>query len=140
MIQTASEGPISDEVANVVLLTVPASSAWLGVLRTTTACLASRLSFTLDEIEDLRIAVDEACVILLAFASIDATLSCQFTLAEALTIYTSVPIDSEAKVRLPSRESFAWQVLTTLVDDVTANLESKVASICLIKSRPGSHR
>ena len=40
--------------------------AW--VLRTATAGLAARLQFTLDEIEDLRIAVDEACAILLSVA------------------------------------------------------------------------
>ena len=35
------------------------------MLRTATAGLAARLDFTLDEIEDLRIAVDEACALLL---------------------------------------------------------------------------
>src|SRR5262249_28365739 len=69
----------TDQAADVVLLAVPASGAWLGVLRTATASLASRLQFTLDEIEDLRIAVDEACAILLALASLDAVLSCRFT-------------------------------------------------------------
>ena len=40
---------------------MPAEGAYLSVLRTATAGLAARLDFTLDEIEDLRIAVDEAC-------------------------------------------------------------------------------
>ena len=39
---------------------LPAAGAYLSVLRTATAGLAARLDFTLDEIEDLRIAVDEA--------------------------------------------------------------------------------
>ena len=55
--------PIGDDV---VLLTVPADGGYLGVLRTATAGLAARLQFALDEIEDLRIAVDEACAMLLA--------------------------------------------------------------------------
>ena len=38
-------------------LRLPADSAYLAVLRTTTAGLAARLDFTLDDIEDLRIAV-----------------------------------------------------------------------------------
>jgi serine/threonine-protein kinase RsbW len=38
---------------------LPAAGAYLSVLRTATAGLAARLDFTLDEIEDLRIAVDE---------------------------------------------------------------------------------
>ena len=47
---------------------MPAEGAYLSVLRTATAGLAARLDFTLDEIEDLRIAVDEACAMLLAQA------------------------------------------------------------------------
>ena len=47
---------------------MPAESAYLSVLRTAAAGLAARLDFTLDEIEDLRIAIDEACAMLLAQA------------------------------------------------------------------------
>jgi serine/threonine-protein kinase RsbW len=50
---------------DVVELRLPADGAYLSVLRTATAGLAARLDFTLDEIEDLRIAVDEACALLL---------------------------------------------------------------------------
>ena len=59
---------------------MPAEGAYLSVLRTATAGLAARLDFTLDEIEDLRIAVDEACGMLLAQAAPGANLECDFTL------------------------------------------------------------
>jgi hypothetical protein len=55
---------------------LPAAGAYLSVLRTATAGLAARLDFTLDEIEDLRIAVDEACAILLQQAVPGSVLSC----------------------------------------------------------------
>jgi serine/threonine-protein kinase RsbW len=135
--QTAPETSAAGETADVVLLAVPASGAWLGVLRTATASLASRLSFTLDEIEDLRIAVDEACAILLALASLDAVLSCRFTVTgNALTVDATVPTDNPATVRLPSGESFAWQVLSALADDVSARVEGSDVSIRLTKRRP----
>jgi serine/threonine-protein kinase RsbW len=57
---------------------LPAAGAYLSVLRTATAGLAARLDFTLDEIEDLRIAVDEACAILLQQAVPGSVLSCVF--------------------------------------------------------------
>jgi len=121
----------------VVLLAVPASGAWLGVLRTATASLASRLQFTLDEIEDLRIAVDEACAILLALASLDAVLSCRFVVTDdALTVNATVPTDNAASVRLPSGESFAWQVLSALTDDVSAKAQDNLVSIQLTTRRP----
>ena len=48
------------EARDQVTVCMPAEGAYLSVLRTATAGLAARLDFTLDEIEDLRIAVDEA--------------------------------------------------------------------------------
>jgi serine/threonine-protein kinase RsbW len=121
---------------DVVLLAVPASGAYLGVLRTATAGLAARLQFTLDEIEDLRIAVDEACAILLAIATIDAELCCRFTVTEyALTVEATVPPVS-SDVRLPTGESFAWQVLSALTDEVSAQVIEGRVAIQLTKRRP----
>ncbi len=51
--------------ADQVTVRMPADGAYLSVLRTATAGLAARLDFTLDDIEDMRIAVDEACAMLL---------------------------------------------------------------------------
>jgi serine/threonine-protein kinase RsbW len=120
---------------DVVLLAVPASGAYLGLLRTAAASLASRLQFTLDEIEDLRIAVDEACAILLAVAAIDTELACRFTVNDnALTVETAV--EAGASVRLPAGESFAWQVLSALTDEVAAEVTGARVMIRLTKRRP----
>jgi serine/threonine-protein kinase RsbW len=138
--QLIEPSPKSDD--DVVLVAVPASGAYLGVLRTATAGLAARLQFTLDEIEDLRIAVDEACAMLLAIASPVPVLgdmvelSCRFTVTDdALTVETTVPIGFP-DVRLPGNESFAWQVLSALADEVSANVDGRQASIRLTKHRP----
>jgi serine/threonine-protein kinase RsbW len=48
-----------------VRLSVPAAPEYLRLVRLTAAGLASRLGFTFDEVEDLRIAVDELCFHLL---------------------------------------------------------------------------
>jgi serine/threonine-protein kinase RsbW len=138
--QLFEPSPKSDD--DVVLLAVPASGAYLGVLRTATAGLAARLQFTLDEIEDLRIAVDEACAMLLAIASDTPVLgdmvelSCRFMVTDdALTVETTVPIGSPDE-RLPGGESFAWQVLSALADEVSASVDGRQASIRLTKRRP----
>jgi len=44
-----------------VRLVVPAMPAFLRLARITAAGLASRLGFTFDEVEDLRLAIDELC-------------------------------------------------------------------------------
>jgi serine/threonine-protein kinase RsbW len=121
-----------------VVLVVPATSSYLGVLRTATAGLAARLQFTLDEIEDLRIAVDEACTMLLALARGDAELSCEFTVdATTLTVRTSVPTTA-VNAPLPSGESFAWQVLRALTDGASAHSSGHATTIQLTKRRPSA--
>ena len=99
---------------------MPAEGAYLSVLRTATAGLAARLDFTLDEIEDLRIAVDEACGLLLSQASPGADLDCDFTLAEdSVTIAVSVP---SQRAQLPARDTFAWTVLSALAGNDDAGV------------------
>lgn len=138
MTQLVSQSSTADG-DDVVLLAVPASGAYLGVLRTATAGLAARLQFTLDEIEDLRIAVDEACAMLLAVTTEDGELSCRFTVTgDTLTVETTVRTASPRE-RLPGAESFAWQVLSALTDNVTPMVNDHWASIRLTKRRPPEH-
>ncbi len=105
---------------DMVTVRLPAASAYLSVLRTATAGLAARLDFTLDEIEDLRIAVDEACAMLLAQAVPGTDLECEFELTgDAMRIAVSVlTVDG----REPSRDTFAWTVLSSLAGEVDANV------------------
>jgi serine/threonine-protein kinase RsbW len=121
-------------VKDTVVLRLPAEGAYLSVLRSATASLASRLDFTLDDIEDLRIAVDEACAMLLSHAIAGADLTCSFELLEdALNVAVSVPTYDG---KLPSRETFAWTVLTALAGDVDATVDSdQVVTISLCKGR-----
>lgn len=94
-----------------VELRVPAESAYVSVLRTTTAGLAARLDFTMDDIEDLRIAVGEASTLVLEQAAGD-DLSVRFWLEPgALTVEVAASV---AGATPPAPDSFAWTVLTSL--------------------------
>src|SRR3954451_12404920 len=112
--------------ADMVTIKLPAAGAYLSVLRTATAGLAARLDFTLDEIEDLRIAVDEACAMLLASALAGATLDCEFeVMADSLRVSVTVETDDGLE---PSRDTFAWTVLSALAGEVdsSVDLENRV--------------
>lgn len=101
-------------VQDFVEVRLPAAGAYLSVLRTATAGLAARLDFTLDEIEDLRIAVDEACAILLQQAVPGSVLSCEFRLVgDSLKVIVSAPTTDG---RAPERDTFAWTVLSALAE------------------------
>ncbi|MEU1684241.1 ATP-binding protein [Micromonospora sp. NPDC005707] len=128
--------PTTDD--DVVHLTVPADGGYLGVLRTATAGLAARLQFALDEIEDLRIAVDEACAMLLAIATRDAELECRFAVTDdALTVEVTVPTVRGAT--LPSESSFAWKVLTALTTAASARAADGRATISLLTRRASGY-
>lgn len=95
-----------------VELRVPADGVYASVLRTTTAALAARLDFTIEDIEDLRMAVAEAVAMVLEEADDDSDLVSTFALAPGeMTVAVSVSAQSPGE---PDYDSFGWQVLTTL--------------------------
>ena len=123
------------DVRDVVTVRLPADSAYLSVLRTATAGLAARLDFNLDEIEDLRIAIDEACAMLLAQAVPGTDLTCEFELTDdAMSIGVSVlTVDG----RQPSRDTFAWTVLSSLAGDVDAEVGADDRVTIVLQKRRG---
>jgi serine/threonine-protein kinase RsbW len=124
-----------DVAADQVTVRMPADGAYLSVLRTATAGLAARLDFTLDDIEDMRIAVDEACAMLLGQAIPGSSLECNFALSpDDMTITVSVPC---LNPRPPSGETFAWTVLSALAGTVEAQVgPGDRLAIVMRKGRP----
>ncbi|MDX6254806.1 MAG: serine/threonine-protein kinase RsbW [Frankiales bacterium] len=120
---------------DIVSVSLPAVGAYLSVLRTATAGLAARLDFTLDDIEDLRIAVDEACAMLLAQAAPAASLDCTFELLpDTMRIAVSVVTTDGLQ---PSRDTFAWTVLSALAGAVDSSVDAdNRVTIVLQKQRP----
>jgi serine/threonine-protein kinase RsbW len=128
--------PGDAEIADFVEIRLPADSAYLSVLRTATAGLAARLDFTLDEIEDLRIAVDEACAMLLPHAVEMAQLTCTFELSlETLDVTVSLPT---TRGQLPERDTFSWTVLTALAGEVDTGLDDDRRVWIRLRKRRGS--
>jgi serine/threonine-protein kinase RsbW len=103
-------------------LRLPADSAYLAVLRTATAGLAARINFTIDDIEDLRIAVDEACAILLPQALPASELQCRFWLGDAtMTVAVGATCTDP---RPPAEQGFAWRVLSALTTFATSEVDA----------------
>lgn len=97
-----------------VRLTLPARSEFVGVARSLVAGIASRLDLDLDQIEDVRLAVSEACAVVLPDVRPSSDLDVVLRLGEAdLTVDISAPTSAEA---MGTAESFAWTVLRALTD------------------------
>jgi serine/threonine-protein kinase RsbW len=91
------------------------------------------LDFTLDDIEDLRIAVDEACAMLLPHAAPGGVLACRFQLSgDRLDITVLLPTQNAV---LPARDTFAWTVLTALAGDVDAGVDDEGAAWIALHKR-----
>jgi serine/threonine-protein kinase RsbW len=134
--QNGPQGPLRADGTprDIVSVRLPATPVYLTVLRTTTASLAARLDFTLDEIEDLRIAVDEASCLLLAAARPDTELTCDFELVDDAISVTVAAYTSDG--RGPARDSFAWTVLSALAGQVDAWTDADGRqTISLVKRR-----
>ena len=115
-----------------VELTVPADPAYVSVLRAVTASLAARHDLTLDEVDDLRIAVDEACAILLPQAVPGASLYCSFWVRDSsLTVEVSTTCESP---RIPSEHGFAWRVLSALAHEATAHVSGQRLVLTLTRT------
>ncbi len=142
MTESVAEGAASTDT---VELTVPADPAYVSVLRTVTASLAARRDFTIDEIDDLRIAVDEASALLLPYAAADASLSAVFGGGEAvLQVQVSVELADQAGSAVAAagddrlvldQTSFAWMVLAAVADSVSSEHTADRLSLTLAKAR-----
>ena len=116
-----------------IRVTVPSRTEFVHVLRAVTASVASGVPVSFDGIEDLRLAVDEACAQLLALPG-----------ATALTLaLRPLPDRLEAVVRIdapangwppPALEgSLGWRVLTALVEGVALDVDDGAPSIRFAK-------
>ena len=92
------------------------------LLRSFAADIAMRMDFDLDAIEDLRMAVDEACSLLVRSAAPGSALACEFEPGEQ-TITVRVGVDATGDTP-PSADAMGWQILTTLAHGVSEHVES----------------
>jgi serine/threonine-protein kinase RsbW len=107
-------GDIRIDTSRDVHLVVPASAEYLRLVRLTAAGLASRMRFTFDEVEDLRIAVDELCFLLVGDGEMDRTMELRYSSGEG-----SISIEGYTKLPGPPPEpnDLSEQILSALVDE-----------------------
>jgi len=123
---------------DVVEVRVPADVVYVSTLRLTAAGLGARCELTIDDIEDLRLAVDEACALLLPHASPGSTLEARFELAYG-RLEARVSITSVAGAQL-DRDGFAWTVLGALAAPIDVTQGDGRITIALTKRREAAAR
>ncbi len=118
MVDTTGAAATGERRTERLELRVPTSPTQLPAVRAMAADLALRMDFDLDAVEDLRLAVDEACATLAAIGLDGEPLTVVFEVArDGLQIDAWIP--TAAGVDVP-RDGFGWAVLHSLVDTVRA--------------------
>ena len=108
---------------------LPAETAYVAVLRMAASGIAARLDFTLDDVDDLKMAVSEACAMVLASATPGGNMYAEFFLGEN-RIEVRVSADA-LNADPPDPGSFAWQVLAATAAQVSAEASHERVTVCL---------
>lgn len=102
-------------------LAVPANPDYVGLIRSAAAHVAAHADLTLEAIDDLRLAVDEAFAVLIAHQPVTGRVAVTFHIHnDSLKIEMTGPAGSPD----PDQNSFAWTVLTALVHEVATQTSS----------------
>ncbi|MDO5718273.1 MAG: anti-sigma regulatory factor [Tissierellia bacterium] len=96
-----------------ILLTIPGKPEYISTIRLTTSSIASKMGLDIDSIEDLRVAISEACNIVMGKQNIKI----EYTIEES---GLSIKVSSEDRIDYKNDQSMELgkQILNTLVDEV----------------------
>jgi serine/threonine-protein kinase RsbW len=118
-----------------VTIRIPASPAYVQVVRLVAAGLASRLKFTIDDIEDLKIAVDEVCAYLTGAQGREGDLHIRFTVADdRIEIAGTGMLAPGQKIRTDLTD-FSRMILDTVVDSASLDSTNGRPAFSLVQNR-----
>ncbi|HVM19350.1 MAG TPA: ATP-binding protein [Egibacteraceae bacterium] len=118
---------------DLVTVTVPATANHLAVLRTAVGGFAARDQFTLDQVDDLRMAVEEAAVQLLRHSRGERITMDVETTGEGVEVRLTGNVADDDPVI--DESSFSWTILRALADDIRIESRDGQAVIVLAKHR-----
>jgi serine/threonine-protein kinase RsbW len=118
-----------------ITVTVPPDPVFLHILRQLTGGVAARLRLTIDDIDDLKLAVDEAASSMLTRLPSSSEITLALDTDDA-TLRATVSSDAPTEVwPIPGLiDSLSWRVITGLVDEASPERDdSDRPSIVLLK-------
>ncbi|MGH2751330.1 MAG: hypothetical protein ACRDK3_10760 [Actinomycetota bacterium] len=118
-----------------ISIKIPASPEYLQVVRLVAAGLASRISFTLEDIEDLKIAVDELSAYVTGAHGRSGTLAVTFTLlGDRIHIEGRGQYTEPYEVRTNLTE-FSRMILETVAESAELGATDGMPSFSVVKTK-----
>ena len=105
----------------------PADTVNMAMARTVAAAMAARADLSVDQVEDVRLAMDEATSHMIRAATPGATVTIDLWVSgSAVHAKLSCPIGAAAP---PEPDPFSWTVLTALVGAARLQVEAGILSL-----------
>lgn len=130
------QGPVDSDV----VVTVPSQAAFVHVLRSVAASVAADIDLPVDDIDDLRMAIDEASSQLLMLGASAVTLTLRLRSIDG-GVEAVVSVDGSAPAGWPPptlHDSLAWNVLSGLSDELSFELPDGTPAIRVVKRSSAS--
>lgn len=122
---SASDGPVE--------LSVPAERRYLRLARLTASGFASDLGVSMDDVEELRLAVDEACAAIVEDAAEGDRLTLTYSVeGEAVVITAAAPLSAKGPV---SPHPVAAAVLSATVDEYHVEVDGEGRNVIRLVKR-----
>lgn len=117
----------------VVAIRVPQRPEYVGILRATCAQLGPVLGCRPAEVADLRLAVDEACGLLLrnclsVGGDLEQDSLTAIFVVDGGELHITLAIEADASIA-PDDDDFGWAILTALVDGFTWRVEGSTVRV-----------
>ena len=116
-----------------VRLEVPAAPEFLRISRIMAAGVASRVGFTLDEVEDLRIAIDEVCFSMVGPRGRAGTIALRYLLDTNQLVVEGTGRFSDGLGNEPVVSALSKQILAAVVDECELSAGEEGPQFRLVK-------
>jgi serine/threonine-protein kinase RsbW len=122
-----------------IRLSVPARAGYVHVLRSVIASVAAKLDFSYDDIEDLRLAVDESCAYLLGLREGPTVLTLSITpSSHTVDVIASVDGAEAAEPAHGLQANMVWHLLGALTDEARSEEQNGQPGIRFTKRATAS--
>ena len=118
-------------------MAVPAQPGYLRMTRLLAAGVASRVGFTLDEVDDLRIAIEEVCFALVGPAGREGTLSVRYELIDDGLVVEGEGHFADGGHHTPLLSPLSMQILGAVTDECTLEPGLEGPTFRLVKRHRG---
>ena len=114
--------------AQTIRLTVPARPEFLGTIRLLASSVASGAEMDIDDVDDLRIAADELCYLLMSSSAVSNELELEFTISPNHVLIEGRRTGWPVGEALPNPSDLMVKILAQVVDhfDISAAGETVI--------------